>query len=459
MFSHNPHKIRPALLGTIVTMSAIMGLVPLTAIACSTYYVATNGNDGNVGSLTKPWQHIATGGYRIKACDTLYVRGGVYNEDLVILNQLSTAAQPTRVWAYNGEAPILDASNIAYGLYDPFFLLNGQNIIVSGFEVRNGGTGIYLQGNNDTVSNMKVHHVLGTGILAKGDYSVVQNSTVYQTCLDHYNYLIGNGGHSGWGTGISAARNPVTGITRHAQLTGNTVYNVWGEGLSTYEADGTLISNNTVYDNWAENTYISDASNVLFKDNLVYNTANNVVGKRANLLSLADEVASVPRSTNNVVINNMFLNGNLDAFSWTIVPGSGLSNAFITNNTLVNGTLNTGNINQASVVENNIFFRNDGGAVAAVPTLSGLQFTNNIWSSKPAFIDPNDWITNPQLALTGTITAGTLSKTYFAISATSPAISDGQPVLVTVSNYTVSSQATNLNVGAYITDPIKYTAS
>jgi len=452
-------RISRFMLLELLLLTVTLGCMPqLSSAARSTYYIATNGKDSNPGTLAKPWKTMATSVYKIKACDTLYVRGGVYKEYGVYLTQNSTPTNPTRMLAYPGEFPVLDATGTAFGLYDPFFSLAGQNIIVSGFEVRNGGSGIYLQGNYNTVSNMKVHHVLGTGILAKGDYSVVQNSTVYQACLNHYNYLLGNGGSSLWGSGLSAARNPVTGITQHAVLTGNTVYNNWGEGLSTYEANGTVISNNIVYDNWAENAYISDASNVIFKDNLVYNTPNNVVGVQANLLSLADEIAVAPRSTNNAIVNNMFLNGNLDAFSWTLVSGSSLVDAFFSNNTLVNGTLNTGVNNQASVIQNNIFYRNDGGVLASVPAVSAdLQFTDNLWSSTPPFSSPNDLVGDPELALTGSTAPGQLAKTYFTVDANNDADAVvGTQVSDLVGNTLISSQGANLNVGAYQIDPLQY---
>ncbi|QWF71645.1 right-handed parallel beta-helix repeat-containing protein [Methylomonas paludis] len=447
----------------LLLAGTLLGCMPQLSLAtCSTYYVATNGSDSNPGTLTRPWKTIATSGYKIKACDTLYVRGGTYKEYAINLLQNSTAANPTRVLAYPGESPVLDASTLTPGLYDAFFNLSGQYIVVSGFEVRNGGTGIYLSGNYTTVSNLIVHNVQGIGILAKGDYSVVQNCTVYQTSLIHYNYLIGNGGSAMWGTGISAARNPVTGITQHATLTGNTVYNVWGEGLSTYEASGTIISNNVVYDNWAENTYISDATNVIFKDNLVYNTNNNVVGKKANLLSLADEVSSVPRSTNNAVINNMFLNGNVDLFSWTLVSGSGLTNALVSNNTLVNGELNLGPINQASIIQNNIIYRNDGGPLASgVPALSSnLQFVDNLWSSTPPFNSAYDLVGDPELALSGSTAAGQLAVSYFTVDADNdgdaPAV--GTQINTIVGSTLITSQGNNLNIGAYLVDPLQYIA-
>jgi parallel beta-helix repeat protein len=446
---------------TLILISLALGLAPLAAQSCSTYYVSPTGNDNNPGTLASPWKSIMTSGYKIKPCDTLYARGGVYKEYGIYLSQVGTAAAPTKVLAYGTELPVLDGTGTQAGMYDGFFNLNGQYITVQGFEVRFGGVGVYLNGNYNTVSNMNVHDMQQNGILARGDYSVVQNSQVHQTCLNHYNYLHNiAGGLANWGSGLSAARNLITGITKNATLTGNTVYNNWGEGLSTYEANGTVMSNNVVYDNWTTNAYISDASNVIFHDNLVYNTPGNIMGNGlANVLSLADEVSAMPRSSNNTVINNMFLNGNVSLFSWTLVPNSGLTNAFFSNNTLVNGTLQTGSINLASTVQNNVIQRTDGQQVSQINTLNNITFNKNLWSGTPNLKLINDLVAAPQLSLAGTVSPGQLTKNYFAPTSNSPAIGKGASILVVTGSTLITNQAGTVNVGAYVTNPpINYTA-
>jgi len=112
------HKNQAMPVRLVVLSAVLLACVPLISSACSTYYVATNGNDNNPGTLTNPWKSIAKSGYKIKACDTLYVRGGVYNEYGVYLLQNSTMANPTRVLAYNNESPILDGTGTTAGLYD-----------------------------------------------------------------------------------------------------------------------------------------------------------------------------------------------------------------------------------------------------------------------------------------------------------------------------------------------------
>jgi len=176
--------------------------------------------------------------------------------------------------------------------------IEGHHVNITGFEVKNsnvngiqlGGAGVVLVGHHNKVSNMNVHHIWSGGIIAQGDYSIVENCKVWQAALSNS----ANPGSAGWATGLSACRSPVDGITTNAILRGNIVYNNWGEGLSSFEAEGTIIEDNIVYDNWSVNLYISDTRDALVQRNIIYNTPNNVVGQRRPF-TLGDERADKPR--------------------------------------------------------------------------------------------------------------------------------------------------------------------
>ena len=129
-----------------------------------------------------------------------------------------------------------------------------------------------------------------------------------------------------------------------------------------------------------------------------------------------------PRSANNTLINNFFLNCDLAAFQWTIVPGSGLTNALIANNTFVNSKLYTGTINSGNRIINNIFTTS-----GTVPSKSGLSWSNNLWQgNRPAnAIGPGDIHADPLLAKTGSTEAGKLTAEYFMLKTLSPAIGKG----------------------------------
>ena len=48
------------------------------AVNATTYYVATNGNDSNPGTITQPWATWNYGFNHISPGDILYIRGGTY---------------------------------------------------------------------------------------------------------------------------------------------------------------------------------------------------------------------------------------------------------------------------------------------------------------------------------------------------------------------------------------------
>ena len=238
------------------------------------------------------------------AGDTVYVRGGVYAEQ-VILSKSGTQDNPIRFLAYPGETPVIEGSGLSIAYRDlPCCELAGNWIVVSGFEVRNSKyIGIELSGQHNVVDNVFSHHSKETGILVRGDYSTVQNSRIWRSALNN-EYGAKSGG--GWASGLSAARDNVDGKTDYAVLRNNISWENWGEGVSSFEANGTLIEGNIAYDNYSTNIYISDTTNALCQGNMVYMTPGSYLnGYGAHVgIMMGDEVYEPP-SANNTVINNI----------------------------------------------------------------------------------------------------------------------------------------------------------
>jgi hypothetical protein len=393
-----------------------------------TYYVSLTGSDTNPGTQDQPFHSISKGILALQAGDALLVHGGVYNE-AVSISASGTESAPITIAAYLNESPMIDGmGKLPAHQSDSLVLLKGSYIVFRGFEVRNSNaynsTGVILEGPHNTVSHLNVHHHYGAGIFAEGDYSIVEYSTVWENAYRNCRASdcpVSPYPNGGWATGISAARDPVDQITDHAILRHNIVYNNWGEGLSTFEARGTVMEDNIVYDNWATNTYISDASDVLFQRNLIYVTENNVVGRKKACLTMAEERADKPRSFSNKVVNNMCLNSDFSIFTWTLVPNTGLVYATIANNTIVNGTLKSGKLNTGSVFINNIVINGDSKTL--VPSADGLRFSNNLWSEAPpkTALGQNSIVANPRVLMIGNMAAGKLTSDYFKLSPKSPA--------------------------------------
>ncbi len=126
------------------------------------YYVATNGNNSNDGSLANPWLTIQYGIYQLHPGDTLNIRGGTYFER-VDIDVSGTENAFITIRNYTDEEVILDASNFtdassiiwADNSYLRIVGLNLTNYFV------NNSSGLTVQGRahhieilNNTISNI-----------------------------------------------------------------------------------------------------------------------------------------------------------------------------------------------------------------------------------------------------------------------------------------------------------------
>jgi hypothetical protein len=425
----------------------------------STYYVSPNGIDTNNGtSLITPVQTITKSlSLAINSGDIVYVATGAYLETVRISRSGITLT------AYPGNKPIIDGTNLSTnGNWGALVYMDGNNNLISGFEVRNsnitgsyvGGFGILSVGSGNVISFVNNHHTWQQGIWVTGDYNIVQDSKIWQAAL-----VNSATPGTGWSPGLSASRNHnasalIPGITSYADLRRNIVFNNWGEGLDCYESDHCTIEDNIVYDNWAVDLYLSDATNSLVQRNIVYTSSAPAIPSRNSIsgLSLADEVAAVPRSTNNTIINNFIYNINLEAFHWTLVNNSGLNNTLIANNTIVDGILSTGIGGSPAIVNTNSQIRNNIilGTKSQVPGNSGITFSNNNWGMTPPLAaDVTDIVGDPQIARTGTTAPGTLTGAYFEILGSSPLINAATPLSSVTTDFFQFTRGAKPSIGGY----------
>ncbi|MGN9911314.1 right-handed parallel beta-helix repeat-containing protein [Phytohabitans sp. LJ34] len=78
-------------------------------------YVATNGNDGNAGTLAAPLLTIQRAVDLVQPGQTIYIRGGTYapSTNIQILKN-GTSSQPITMRNYNNERVVLDGENMPY---------------------------------------------------------------------------------------------------------------------------------------------------------------------------------------------------------------------------------------------------------------------------------------------------------------------------------------------------------
>ena len=146
----------------------------LLAQSGATYYVATNGSDGNPGTFAAPWltvQHAAT---TATAGATVYVMGGVYNQ-IVSFPNSGTQGSPITFQSYPGQTAILDGTGLAVSGTQGLITISGARsyITISGFEIRNLSTtktsavpcGVWITGSGTGVQiqNNLIHNIVSPG--------------------------------------------------------------------------------------------------------------------------------------------------------------------------------------------------------------------------------------------------------------------------------------------------------
>ncbi len=133
---------------------AVSALAPSFAVAAEdvpdtepetskTYYIATNGDDANPGTMEAPKKTGASVAGSLKPGDTVIFREGTYNGVMVLQGLGSSEGDPITIKACEGENVTLTSDNNQYVI----FLGHAQNVIVEGltFSGKNGakrGNGI-----------------------------------------------------------------------------------------------------------------------------------------------------------------------------------------------------------------------------------------------------------------------------------------------------------------------------
>jgi autotransporter-associated beta strand protein len=154
-----------------------------TMRGATSYYVATNGWDGNPGTLSAPFQTIAHGASVLTAGNTLYIRGGVYRETIQP-SVSGTASAPILITAYSNETVTVSGADVVsdWGVY--------SNSIYSASTSWNLGPGrnqVFLDGQMEQEARFPN---FGNGDLLHPVFSTVTIGTPTNvvTCNDYTNF-------------------------------------------------------------------------------------------------------------------------------------------------------------------------------------------------------------------------------------------------------------------------------
>lgn len=343
-----------------------------------TYYVASNGNDSNPGTIERPWKTLGYASQRLSAGDTLYIRGGTYSE---VTNWQTDGRADARIYIrnYPGEQVVIDGYNTipAYSGGKWMFMVWGDWYYVSGLEIKRtfdeGAIGV--KGAHVTIDNCFTHHNWGAGITMMGDYGLAQNNRVWYNGVGNENMSRTRGG---WPAALTCARYP-----NYCTLRGNISWENWGEGISTFEANATRIEGNLVYNN-LQNIYISDTRHSIVEGNFVYCSPGNIIDpfSTQNGILVGDERKNPP-SAKNQIINNIVY-----GCDHNLALGTNEStDSLIAHNTLVNADevsnilIYSGNCSNCRFL-NNLVIQENSIDIAIVGG-KGWAFSNNLWSKTP----------------------------------------------------------------------------
>ena len=160
----------------------ILMWIMIAGIASPTdYYVATDGNNANVGTLADPWQTITYAATQAQAGDTVYIKGGNYGHEHMVIENSGTASEPIVFEGYDG-VPVIDGQDRTGNGID----INSKKYIeIKNIKVTQYEYGVRLD-NSDyiTLDNINVNNMGGSGYngwgiyLSYSDYNNIQNCSV-----------------------------------------------------------------------------------------------------------------------------------------------------------------------------------------------------------------------------------------------------------------------------------------
>ena len=99
---------RPTKLFLLLSTMSLALIAPVTFAA--DYYVATNGDDNNAGTLAAPYASITKALESVVAGDNIYLRGGRYHESVNLVGIHGAAGRPVTITRYANETVTMDGT-------------------------------------------------------------------------------------------------------------------------------------------------------------------------------------------------------------------------------------------------------------------------------------------------------------------------------------------------------------
>lgn len=343
-------------MNSIVTISMVgilvfFGLVPAkTATAGETRYVSTTGSDSNSGSLNSPWATIQHAVEKSKPGDTIFVRGGTYEEGEVWLradyHHCGTPGNLLTIKAYQNEVPVFVNSARPFIVECNYLRVEGLHL-KNGKSIGVGGNTVQIVNNSFSGSGYAWDAIgaSGSNILLEGNKCDINGNTVG---TQGHCYYISDGsditirnnlakGMTGYGIHVfdqrrSEDRPGFERLINNVIIEGNVVSHSQqrsGIILAAYDharIENVIIRNNVLFDNAHSGIFIPGiASNVKIYNNTLFGNGetalliygmtsdvtkveikNNIFDRTNSKSSNAYHVSNEKGNTSLVLQNNLY---------------------------------------------------------------------------------------------------------------------------------------------------------
>lgn len=184
-----------------------------SAASANIYFVATDGNDSATGNRASPWKTLSHAQSLASPGDTVFIRGGTYTitagentcasptdtVNAILLDRSGTASSPIRYFAFPGETPVFDFSQMTDNCRVKGFHISASWIHLKGLEIEgvpqgnnlnHESWGVWINGSHNVLEHLNIHNIQGPGVyLYNGGYNLVLNTDSH----DNYDPRSSNG--------------------------------------------------------------------------------------------------------------------------------------------------------------------------------------------------------------------------------------------------------------------------
>jgi hypothetical protein len=430
-----------------------------SAAGAATYYVDDAGSNSNPGTLASPFRTITYGLTFIDGPnDVLYVRGGTYNERVLIWDKHGSDNNEIWIAGYNSEKPVIDGTGI--GNYSTVSINESSYVYFTGFVVQNspkGGISVWDADNinvewNTVKNTIKGGINAGTDVVGTTHDIVFKGNVVTNTVREN----IPANNATTWSQAMSCYK------TNNCLMTENWVSKNYGEGIDCIVSDNCTITKNNIWDNTGANVYLDNAQYALVDGNFIYHSGNTEYFRDGTSpspgIAVANEWYDVQNpATNLTITNNIVLWCNVGFVYWNSQYGGGMHYTLIANNTFYHSYSSAArliyiedgtstNVHSTTTIDNNIFYQRTGVGYAWAPTV-GITWRTNNWyggTSGTQISGVGDVTSNPLL-----VNAGGWNAADYKLSSTSPLKTAGTTESAVTADHFGTARSASYSIGAH----------